>query len=400
MNPNTQAKPRPSMQLRWAAVLALALLLLAPAALAEESGCPETGDNPTNPTVSLTTPLGEICVELFEDTAPGHVENFLWYLDHEAIGGSFFHRSVPGFIIQGGGFRAVAQEHQSIPAREGVVVENEPCELDMVTNDLPSVPICSTRGNERGTLALAKLADDPDSGTTGWFINLADNRPNLDNQNGGFTVFGQVLGEDMAVVDAIGTLDAAPLEQLFWRNSAIGSAFKDSFGSPTLPLLATPALDAGDFGCFEAESVTIAVNPVPLYLDAITDPFDPTDFYRMSGACGEAIVPANFDAIAAGPGCPYGTVLTLAVNVLAEGIYPAVDSHDNFSYYGFSCEAAEEALAQRSAWQDDFNTRFDAQLVTIENAVRVPEPCCGPGATLAALTVVSALARRKRAFSQ
>ena len=182
MNPNTQAKPRPSMQLRWAAVLALALLLLAPAALAEEAGCPETGDNPTNPLVALTTPLGEICVELFEDTAPGHVENFLWYLDNEAIAGSFFHRSVPGFIIQGGGFRAVAQEHQSIPARVGVVVENEPCELDLFTNDLPAVPICSTRGNERGTLALAKLGGDPDSGTTNWFINLADNRANLDNQ--------------------------------------------------------------------------------------------------------------------------------------------------------------------------------------------------------------------------
>ena len=280
------------------------------------------------------------------------------------------------------------------------MVENEPCELDMVTNDLPSVGICTTRGNERGTLALAKLEDAPDSGTTGWFINLADNRANLDNQNGGFTVFGRVLEEDMAVVDAIGALEAAPLEQLFWRDSATGYAFKDYSGSPTLPLLATPALDAGDFGCFEAESVTIAVNPVPLYLDAITDPFDPTDFYRMSGACGEAIAPASFDAIAAGPGCPYGTVLTLAVNVLAEGIYPAVDSHDNSSYYGFSCEAAEEAIAQRTAWEEDFNTRFDAQLVTIENAVRVPEPCCGPGATLAALMVVSALARRKRALSQ
>ena len=228
MNPSTQAQPRPSMQLRCASLLALALLLAAPAALAEESGCPETGDNPSNPIVALTTALGEVCIELFEDTAPGHVENFLWYLDNEAIDGSFFHRSVPGFIIQGGGFRAVAQEHQSIPAREGVVVTNEPCELDMVTNDLPSVGICTTRGNERGTLALAKLGDDPDSGTTNWFINLADNRADLDNQNGGFTVFGQVLEEDMAVVDAIGTLDAAPLEQLFWRDSsAIDSAFRD-----------------------------------------------------------------------------------------------------------------------------------------------------------------------------
>jgi cyclophilin family peptidyl-prolyl cis-trans isomerase len=387
MNPNTQAQPRPSMQLRWAAVLALALLLLAPAALAEESGCPETGDNPTNPIVSLTTPLGEICVELFADTAPGHVENFLWYLDHEAIDGSFFHRSVPGFIIQGGGFRAVAQEHQSIPAREGVVVENEPCELDLFTNDLPAVPICSTRGNERGTLALAKLGGDPDSGTTNWFINLADNRANLDNQNSGFTVFGHVLGESMSVVDAIAALEPASLTHLFWRDSEIQSAFTGN-GESTLPLLATPALDAGDFGCFEAESLAVVL------------PYDPQQPTPVSGACGQRVDPEVYEYTPPGEGCDYGSVLAAAATVLFDSLEHVADSDGVDIYYEFSCAQTEELVAQLAAWRPDFNTRFDAQLVTIENAVRVPEPCCGPGATLAALTVVSALARRKRAFSQ
>ena len=362
----------------------------------DEPSCGGAELDPQALVVSLTTALGEVCIELFEDAAPGHVENFLWYLDQGGIDGSFFHRSVPGFILQGGGFRAANGEHQRIAAREGVVVVNEPCELDLFTNDLPSVPICSTRGNERGTLAMAKLGGDPDSGTTNWFINLADNRANLDNQNGGFTVFGQVLEEDMTVVDALAALDAAPLTQLFWHSSQ-DSAFTGSSGESTLPLLTTPALDVGDFGCFEAETLALAVNPAPSYLTLIGDPFDATDFFRMSGACGDTVAPEAFEVTDAGESCSYGSVLALAAEVRASGIYPAVDSEENLIYFGFSCEAAEEAIAQRSAWKSDFDARFDAQLVTVESAVRVPEPCCGPAGTLAALTVLSALRRRRAA---
>ena len=117
------------MRMRWtrrsgAGIGAAALLALAfPGnAAADEPTCGGAELDPQALVVSLTTALGEVCIELFEDTAPGHVENFLWYLDHEAIEGSFFHRSVPGFIIQGGRFsrsRAGASKHSGPRGRRG-----------------------------------------------------------------------------------------------------------------------------------------------------------------------------------------------------------------------------------------------------------------------------------------
>ena len=133
--------------------------------------------------VTLETPLGEVEIDLFEVETPQTVANFLKYVNDGDYANSFIHRSVEGFVIQGGGFTF----------REG--------ELDLVPTDPPVVnePGIS---NLRGTIAMAKLADDPNSATSQWFINLADNSENLDAQNGGFTVFGQVT-KGMDVVDAI-----------------------------------------------------------------------------------------------------------------------------------------------------------------------------------------------------
>jgi cyclophilin family peptidyl-prolyl cis-trans isomerase len=101
------------------------------------------------------------------------------------------HRSVPGFIIQGGGFvwNDAAGGILMIPSRG--TLNNE---------------FSASRSNKRGTIAMAKLGGDPNSAMSQWFINLADNSANLDNQSGGFTVFGEVSASSMAVVDAIAAL--------------------------------------------------------------------------------------------------------------------------------------------------------------------------------------------------
>ena len=81
-----------------------------------------------------------------------------------------------------------------------------------------------SRPNVAGTIAMAKLGGDPNSATNQWFFNVADNSSNLDNQNGGFTVFGQVLGEGMQLIDAIDGLPTYNLNQYFDPNYAIDGA--------------------------------------------------------------------------------------------------------------------------------------------------------------------------------
>lgn len=140
-------------------------------------------------TVSMQTVLGEISIELYDTAAPLTVANFMNYVNSGAYNNSFIHRSVPGFIIQGGSY---TWSNGGVSA----ITQNSP-----VVNEYSS-----SRSNLRGTIAMAKLGGDPNSATSGWFFNLADNSANLDSQNGGFTVFGRVLGNGMDVVDAIAAL--------------------------------------------------------------------------------------------------------------------------------------------------------------------------------------------------
>jgi cyclophilin family peptidyl-prolyl cis-trans isomerase len=137
--------------------------------------------------VTVETQLGTFEIELFEDEAPNTVANFLTYVRDGRFEANIVHRSVQDFVIQTGSYRIVDGEVDNVPTD------------DPVANEFG-------RSNTRGTVAMAKLGGDPDSATSGWFVNLEDNSENLDNQNGGFTVFGEVVGEGMAVVDAIGAL--------------------------------------------------------------------------------------------------------------------------------------------------------------------------------------------------
>ena len=122
--------------------------------------------------------------------APLTVQNFLNYVEDGDYTNTIIHRSVPGFVVQGGGFTFENLQDGQVPADAPVQNEYSP-----------------DRSNLRGTIAMAKLGNDPNSATNQWFFNLADNSANLDNQNGGFTVFGEALSEaDIAVADAIADL--------------------------------------------------------------------------------------------------------------------------------------------------------------------------------------------------
>lgn len=132
--------------------------------------------------LTFKTSAGDFTVELFEKEAPESSANFLSYVDDGHYDGTIFHRVIPGFMIQGGGFApGMEQKETRAPIR------NE------ATNGLE---------NLRGTLAMARTSD-VHSATAQFFINLVDN-DFLNHQPGnyGYAVFGRVTS-GMEVVDAI-----------------------------------------------------------------------------------------------------------------------------------------------------------------------------------------------------
>jgi peptidyl-prolyl cis-trans isomerase A (cyclophilin A) len=142
------------------------------------------------PQVRINTVMGNIDIELLHEDAPLTVTNFLNYVVTDRYEDMFFHRSVPGFVVQGGGFTYPNDEVGQpidVPADDSVLNE-------------PGV------SNTRGTVAMAKLGGQPNSATSEFFFNLKDNSEDLDDQNGGFTVFGRVVGSGMTVVDQIAAL--------------------------------------------------------------------------------------------------------------------------------------------------------------------------------------------------
>ena len=153
--------------------------------------------------VELTTnnQLGNISIylEMFNKEGSAEfvtkktVKNFLKYIKKDLYDNSIFHRSVPGFVLQGGGYLAPL-----LPANEGGPPER--------ITTFKTIKNQSGNSNTRGTIAMAKLVGDPDSATSQWFVNLEDNL-SLDTQNEGYSVFGQVVGEGMNVVDQLASAE-------------------------------------------------------------------------------------------------------------------------------------------------------------------------------------------------
>jgi cyclophilin family peptidyl-prolyl cis-trans isomerase len=146
-----------------------------------------------NPQIELKTSQGTLTIELYQDKAPKTVENFLQYAKDGFFNGTVFHRVIPGFMIQGGGFTPdMKQKEARAP------IQNE------ATNGLK---------NETGTLAMARTGD-PHSASAQFFINVNDNRF-LDHQGPtskgwGYAVFGKVT-EGMDIVKKIEKLPTATI---------------------------------------------------------------------------------------------------------------------------------------------------------------------------------------------
>jgi len=178
---------------------------------------------------NANSPFDQFFVELFDAEGPGRsrttpvtAANFLRYVDAGRYANTFIHRSAPGFVIQSGGY-ALAPGLPHIETFEPIVNE-------------------FGTSNTRGTIAMAKVdaaapGGGPDSATSEWFVNLVDNSANLDGQNGGFTVFGRVLGSGLALFDAI----AAELPRYDIRATFNNAALD------TTPLLGIPNPVPADF---------------------------------------------------------------------------------------------------------------------------------------------------------
>lgn len=140
--------------------------------------------SPKRPAVMIVTRLGVFYIELFSEKAPAHVSAFLERVKANDYDGTIFHRVVPGFLIQGGGYDSNLRKRSTktrLPseARNGIM-------------------------NLRGTVSMSRLDNDPHSADREWFINLSDNLQ-LDHKGPvpleyGYTVFGQVIS-GMEVVD-------------------------------------------------------------------------------------------------------------------------------------------------------------------------------------------------------
>ncbi|MDP7018380.1 MAG: tandem-95 repeat protein [Pirellulaceae bacterium] len=166
--------------------------------LAEGSGVPL----PTNIAV-LKTNFGDVELVLQPQAAPLTVDNFLNYANDGDYDDSFFHRLAAGFVLQGGGF----------------VTTNETFTSTLQFASIPTDPPVVNEfnlSNVAATVSMAKLGNDPNSATSQFFFNLLNNSENLDNQNGGFSVFATV--NDMTVVNtmaSVGTLNAgSPFDNL------------------------------------------------------------------------------------------------------------------------------------------------------------------------------------------
>lgn len=191
--------------------------------------------------VRYQTVLGNIDLVLFAQDTPLTVANFLEYANAGAWDNTFFHRLAflnnnDPFVLQGGGFNADA-DYSMIPQNSPVLNE-------------PGI------SNTFGTIAMAKVGGNPNSATNQWFFNLGNNSGNLDTQNGGFTVFGEIQGAaSFAVLDAL-------IQSAVVNATANGGAFNE-----------LPVLDASQVNGVPTPDNLLVVSRVSVLNGLFSEPF-------------------------------------------------------------------------------------------------------------------------------
>jgi peptidyl-prolyl cis-trans isomerase A (cyclophilin A) len=168
----------------------------------------------TNPEVIVTTSLGKFTIRLNAEKAPISTENFLKYVAKKHYDGTTFHRVIPTFMIQGGGYTADMKEKETLPP-----IDNE------AQNGL---------SNLRGSVAMARTGEIK-SATSQFFINVVDNKrlDYVSDKQYGYAVFGLVT-DGMDVVDKIrdvktaakGDMDDVPVTPVVIKSIRLVKATK------------------------------------------------------------------------------------------------------------------------------------------------------------------------------
>ncbi len=246
-----------------------------------------TDPDTSNSILQFNTTQGVVNVTLADGQSPQTVANFLDYVKSGRLDSTIFHRLASGFVLQGGGFTLEVAPTSIIPVTTGPSVKNE------FPTTVPAGGV-----NTRGTLAMAKFGSDPNSATSQYFFNLANNTANLDAQNGGFTVFAQIAdGFSQRIVDNMSSI--TPTDESSAKGTAIneiqhvvinGSPTGGSFtlnlagtASTAIPFNATASQVAAAIAALPAPSGTGTIGSANISVTGSAGTFDITFKGTLAG---------------------------------------------------------------------------------------------------------------------
>lgn len=218
---------------------------------------------------------------LFSNRTPATRQNFLNYVSRGDYVNSFIHRSVPGFVIQGGGFRVFSNGIGYVSTVAPIVNEFG------ISNTL-------------GTISMAKLGGDPNSATSQWFVSLGQNSDILDPQNGGFTVFARVTKSTLGNAQVFGNPGVFPIfnkggsfaELPLWNTHNPSLAFNiyDFIFFPEVSVVPLPAGEAGEDPTL---SYSLVSNSNPTIVTATMQSSGILEITPVAGQTGSSVFTVN-----------------------------------------------------------------------------------------------------------